>query len=68
MPDDDYPLFFAYVGPFKSIAAARDAGDRRYPACAVPFGILPAGLFPGLGLGGVRGTTAGRGRFAAPSP
>jgi hypothetical protein len=52
MPDEDYPLFLAYVGPFKSVAAAHDAYDRRHPTC-IPFGrILPASLFPGLGLHG----------------
>jgi hypothetical protein len=56
MPDEDYPLFLAYVGPFKSVAAARDAADRRHPECNIPFGTLSASLFPGLGLHGfVRG-------------
>lgn len=52
MPEPDYPLYLAYVGPFKSVAAARDAGDHRHSACTIPFGIVPATLFPGLGLRG----------------
>ena len=52
MPDEDYPLFLTYVGPFKSVSVARNAGDSRHPACIIPFGIVPAALFPGLGLRG----------------
>jgi hypothetical protein len=52
MPEADFPLFLAYVGPFKSVASARDAAERRQPKCIIPFGIVPASLFPGLGLRG----------------
>jgi hypothetical protein len=52
MPDADFPLYLAYVGPFKSLAAARDPGKARPPTCVIPFGIVPGSLFPGLGLRG----------------
>ena len=53
MPDPDFPLYLVFVGPFRTAAAAREAGDPRYPKCSVPFRALPASLFPGLGLRGV---------------